>query len=189
MKKLIAKILNLLFNHGNKHPYLEEIGVHSYPANHFGGISTYKMFGDLSNLRRQKRIAKKTKVDPRDCWELEGTFYMWIYEHLKQYMKDADGFVNLEYHIIEHNGKAYTQKALIEYLEDLAKNLILFDEFKDCPEIHYTVDEETKTIKCTNSQEEIDLNKKSWTKNMNDYDELRKELCSVLYKILPYMWW
>ena len=191
MKKLIAKILNFLFNHGNKHPYLEEIGIHSYPANHFGGIQFPKPFATLCNLRKQKRIKKKTKVDPRDCWELEGSFYMWLYEHLTQYLKDTENFINLEYHTFEHNRKTYTQKAYIEYLQNLCKQMLMFDEFKDCPELSFNIEseEDDGTVKWNNSEEELKLHGEIWKKNIENNNSMRKELCTVWCDLLPYMWW
>lgn len=61
------------------------------------------------------RIEKKIfGVDSRETYDLRDTWYMWLYEHLKMYLKKASTIVDLEYHEIEWNGHQWTQKALIE---------------------------------------------------------------------------
>lgn len=191
MRRIIGKILNFIFNSGHNHPYLEEIGCHSYPDNHWGGIDGYKPFACLSNLFKQRRKKRKTKVDPRDCWGLDDTFYGWLYEHLCQYVNDTNA--NLTFHKFEHNGITYTEGEYIDYLKELCVKMINYDEFEGCPELDwdYIHDEKNNagTIKWKNSQEELDLHRKIWTENAKRHDAMRKELCNVFCDLLPYLWW
>ena len=190
MRKIIVKILNFIFNRGNKHPYLVEIGVHSYPDNHWGGINEYGIFSSLKSLLGEERVKRRTKVDPRDCWELESVFYMWLYEHLCQLLNDT--IVNLEFRTFEHNGKTYTEGEYIKYLRDLCKQMILFDELEGCPELE--IDEESwesdsHTIKWKNSEEELALHTKKMEENFKKNEATRKELCEVFCDLLPHLWW
>ena len=193
MGKITGKILDFIFNSGHKHPYLEDIGCHAYPDNHWGGINGYKPFSCLRTMIRQRRKARKTKVDPRDCWDLDDAFYCWLYEHLCQLLADTN--TDLTWRTFEHNGKTYTEGEYIEYLKDLCKQMILFDEFEGCPDLDWELvnskenDKGYSTVEWKNTQEELELHNRIWRENYEKQEAMRKELCDVFCELLPHLWW
>ena len=73
---------------------------------------------------RKKLSNRRKRQISRDCWNLDFAFYKWVLEHLKVYLKDATGIINLEYHTEEYNGKVYTQREAIERMISLCEMLI-----------------------------------------------------------------
>lgn len=55
-------------------------------------------------------------VDESEVWNLDDTFYSWLYERLKLYIKVASGIVDLNYHKFEYEGKSYTQLQMINLM-------------------------------------------------------------------------
>lgn len=101
-----------------KHKYLEEAGWSSYAENNWKhGCSLW---------RRIKFFFKKRKtgVDPRSCWSLDTEMMLWLYEHICQYIDDADSVVDLDYHKFEYEGEEYTQKELLLKLKEHIINYI-----------------------------------------------------------------
>ena len=118
--------------------------------------------------KRKKRLAKQRKkygFDEVETWSLENTFYYWLYERLKMYMKVADPVVDLNFHKFKYKFKTYTQRELILKLIDLLKEHILSEE---------------KWYETDN--EEI-------TAFVDRYEERTKEICEIWGIILPAMWW
>jgi hypothetical protein len=118
--------------------------------------------------KRKKRLAKQRKkygFDEVETWSLKDTFYRWLYERLKMYMKVADPVVDLNFHKFEYKSKTYTQRELILKLIDLLKEHILSE--KEWYEIN---DEELPTF-------------------VDRYEKRTKEICEIWGIILPTMWW
>lgn len=184
--KPIKKLLTKIFC--KKNPYLDEIGVTSYPRNHFGGPDNFKQ---ISSCIRNNRIARKTGVDPRDCWDLDSTFFEWLYCNLKQLLKDTN--CDLTWRSYKHNGKTYTEGEYIEYLMDLCKQIMLFDEFKGCPDLDWefinSEDSDTRTLKWKNSQEELERFSEQERKNHEELTALERETFDVFYELLHALWW
>ena len=184
--KPIKFILTKLFCHKNK--YLEEIGDTSYSLNHFGGIDSWGALTCAISSNRQRR---KTGVDPRDCWGLDTSFFEWLYCNLKQLLKDTN--CDLTYRSYEYNGKTYTEGEYIEYLIDLCRQVILFDEFKDCPKLDWelTTEEDRlgRAVKWKNSPEELQRHTDQVKKNHEELTALEKEVFDVFYELLHALWW
>ena len=182
----IRKILTKLFC--RKTPYLEEIGVQNYSRNNCGGIGN---FHELFSHWRNNRIARKTGVDPRDCWDMDTTFFQWLYCNCKQLLKDTN--CDLTWRSYEHNGKTYTEGEYIEYLIDLCKQIMLFDEFKDCPKLDWDTEEDEnnlgRKVKWLNSEEELDSFREQTKKNGLELQALEKETFDVFYELLHALWW
>lgn len=169
-----------------KHLWLEKAGIHYYPDNHWGG----KSFKDLKAASAAKREKRRTGVDPRDCWNLDGTFYMWLYEHLCQLLKDTNA--DLTWQKFQHNDKEYTEGEYIEYLKKLLLDMINFDEFKDVPDLphEFKKDENgNRHYVCTASEELLKEFRNITKRNGKEYNRLRKEICDVFYELLPALWW
>lgn len=188
LPKFVRKILTKLLC--KKNPYLEEIGVTNYSCNHCGGISS---LGDIRSHLRNERIRRKTGIDPRDCWDLDTTFFQWLYCNCKQLLKDTNA--DLTWRTYEHNGKTYTEGEYIEYLIDLCKQVMLFDEFKDCPEIEWETekvkdpDTGCVTIKYKNTEEELKRFREQTKLNGLILQKLERETFDVFYDLLHALWW
>lgn len=171
-----------------KHKWLEEAGIHDYPDNHWGGIRSIK---DFRSILRSKREKRKTGVDPRDCWNLDGAFYTWLYEHLCQLLKDTNA--NLTWQKYQHKDKEYTEGEYIEYLKKLLLDMINFDEFKNVPELppdRFEKNEDgTITSICTATEEQLEEFRKIHKKNCSECEKLRREIFDVFYELLPALWW
>lgn len=68
--------------------------------------------------RRLKCLLEKHiyGVDSRETYSLDDTWRMWLYEHLKMYLKKADPVVDLSDNLFTFNDEQYTQKELIEMM-------------------------------------------------------------------------
>ena len=188
LPKPIRNLLTKIFC--KKNPYLEEIGVTNYSCNHCGGIYT---LADLGSHLRNERIRKKTGIDPRDAWGLDIAFFQWLYCNCKQLLKDTNA--DLTWHKFEHNGKTYTEGEYIEYLIDLCKQVMLFDEFKDCPDIEWKIEKTTDpetgytAIKFINSEEELKTFREQSKKNGEELKALEDEVFDVFKDLHSYLWW
>ncbi len=118
--------------------------------------------------KRKKRLEKQRKkygFDETETWSLKNTFYYWLYERLKMYMKVADPVIDLTCHKFEYKSKTYTQRELILKLIDLLKEHILSE----------------KEWSRTSGKEIYAF--------LNRYDERTEEICEIWKIILPSMWW
>lgn len=189
MNRILSKILNSLFNRGHKHFYLERAGIHCYPDNNWGNIHSFR---SLLNVLKQRRREKKLSINPRDCWSLDDTFYLWLYEHLCLLLDDTNA--DLTWHKFKHNDKEYTEEEYIEYLKSLCLDMINFDEFKDCPDINWDIvnsegEKEYRTLEFLDEEKKLGEFREQSKKNYENQEALRKELCSVFCELLPHLWW
>ena len=161
--------------------WLKEAGIDFWPGNHWGDAT--KSFNDIKRCIRCKKIKKRTGVDPRDCYSLDTSLYLWLYSHLCQLVNDTN--CDLNAYKFTHRGKLYTEGEYIEYLKELLLKLIKFDEFEGCPDLIWShMSEGTES-----SEEEKKEFMDAWTKNYNRIEEVRHEMFDVLYELLPRLWW
>lgn len=66
---------------------------------------------------------KKRKLQ-EECWSLDYTIVKWLNEHLKVYLKDANGFIDLTVYKFEYQGKNYTQLELLNKLITVTDELL-----------------------------------------------------------------
>ena len=73
----------------------------------------------------KNRIKKRIK---RECWNLDDTFYNWLLEHLRVYLKDASIIIDLDYRTLTVNGVSRTQKEAIKHvIKQIEKILFIKD--------------------------------------------------------------
>lgn len=58
-----------------------------------------------------------------ECWSLDYTLVLWLNEHLKIYLKDADKIIDLDYYKFDYDNDTYTLKDVIERLIDITDYL------------------------------------------------------------------
>ena len=54
--------------------------------------------------------------DERETWNLQYSFYLWLYERLKMYLLTAGVNIDLSHHIFEYEGASYTQQQMIDMM-------------------------------------------------------------------------
>ena len=70
---------------------------------------------------RHEHWAEQRRVygfDDSETWNLNSTFYAWLYEHLRMYVDVGGEVVNLEFHKFKWHGCEYTQLELINEILD-----------------------------------------------------------------------
>ena len=92
-------------------------------------------------MRKKKRLVLKEKKKlSKECWSLDVSFYKWLKEHLKVYLKDAGNIVDLEYHKFEVDGTEYTQLEIIETM------LAILDSIEELDVCDWTFQEDLKRM-------------------------------------------
>jgi len=88
-----------------KRKYLDKLGI----------TSEKRPDGYCKNDKRQtkwKKERKKYGFDEREMWNMDYTFYLWLYERLRYFLNFAPN--DLAYHTFEYKGKVLTQKQCIK---------------------------------------------------------------------------
>ena len=117
-----------------------------------------------TNKNRYKRKIK------RECWNLDDTFYNWLLEHLRVYLKDASVIIDLDYRVLTVDNVSLTQREAIEHIiKQIEKILFIKDSLPTglIAKGYYT------------SYEEIE----------KDYEATLNNAMAWWTEILPYMWW
>lgn len=57
-------------------------------------------------------------VDPRDTYDLDFTWRLWLYEHLKMFLKQADPVIDMSEKNIEWDGGKYSLLEMIHMMLD-----------------------------------------------------------------------
>ena len=102
------------------HKYLNEIGV--TPIQHFHKNNSYLplKLKDWLKCRKYQKIQMKEGFNPVETWDLEQSFYQWLYEGLKSYLDYAGNVIDLdennEWFSLEYKGERYTQRQFTELL-------------------------------------------------------------------------
>lgn len=104
------------------HKYLDDIGVTDTPW------SWRKE--DSFKWRHERQVYG---FDGRECWGLDSTFYLWLYERLMKYLEDAEPVVDLTWNKFKYNGKTYSQRELIDMMIKRLKRSFSeeYDEFNE----------------------------------------------------------
>ena len=100
------------------HKYLKEIGVTpaQYSYKEFPRI--FQRIKGWIKCRKYQRAQIRTGFNPAETWDLEQSFYQWLYEGLRSYMDYAPEIIDLDagWLSLEYMGKSYTQRQFIELL-------------------------------------------------------------------------
>ena len=107
----------------DRHYFLEKLGV---PLKYRG-----TNFCDNTDKRHNRWVKERKKYgfDSKETWSLDYTFYVWLYEHLMMYKKEAFKVVDLDYHKFDVDGKEYTQRQLINRLLKDLRYIMLNDYY------------------------------------------------------------
>ena len=118
-------------------------------------------------LLATKKAEKKLK---RECWSLDDSFYYWLLDHLRVYLRDASVIIDLDYRILTVDDVSLTQREAIEHIiKQIEKILFLKDSLP------------TELIAKGDYISYEEINK--------DYEATLNNAMAWWTKILPYMWW
>jgi len=172
-----------------RHKYLREIGIKSFPDNHFGGPVDIRSFFNHVKYSLERKF---TGIDHRDCWDMDVTFYQWLYERLQVFLEDAGKIIDLDCISddfgFDYNGKKYSLREMVVMLSDKLKEMLTFDDSEEAPEnnliYEYIENEDGSTLhKCISSKEE----EKEYYEKLNEYAENsfkhEKELRHQIFEI------
>lgn len=85
--------------------YLDDIGVMQRP-------DTWNK--DDVHQEQWAKERDKYGFDERETWELNFSFYLWLYERLKRFVDVC--CIDLDYHKFKYNGAEYTQRQMIDMM-------------------------------------------------------------------------
>lgn len=118
-------------------------------------------------LLATKKAERKIK---RECWNLDDSFYYWLLDHLRVYLRDASIIIDLDYRTLTVDDVSLTQREAIEHIiKQIEKILFLKDSLVTelIAKGYYA------------SYEEIE----------KDYEATLKNAMAWWAEVLPYMWW
>ena len=102
------------------HKYLNEIDI--TPIQQFYKDNSHfpRKIRDWLKCRKYQKIQMKDGFNPTETWDLEQSFYQWLYEGLRSYMDYATDVIDLdvdkEWYSLKYKGKCYTQRKFTEIL-------------------------------------------------------------------------
>ena len=108
------------------HKYLDDIGVTDTPWD-WRKEDSFKWRHERNTIG----------FDGRECWNLDYTFYLWLYEHLMKYVEDAEKIVDLTWNKFTYEGKEYTQRELIDMMLERLKRFLTDKDFNDWEEENF----------------------------------------------------
>ena len=118
-------------------------------------------------LLATKKAERKIK---RECWNLDDSFYYWLLDHLRVYLRDASIIIDLDYRTLTVDDVSLTQREAIEHIiKQIEKILFLKDSLPT----------ELIAKGCYTSYEEIE----------KDYRATLDNAMAWWTQVLPYMWW
>lgn len=104
------------------------------------------------------KIITKKKLK-EECWNLDYSLVVWLNEHLRVYLEDADKVIDLAYYKFDYEGETYTLKEII------IKLIAITDYLKDK---HFA----------DSSSEDLEITERK-----------KDEMYDILKMIHYYLWW
>lgn len=92
------------------HAYLDELERDPYPYSETNPDDERQ-----AHWAEQKRIYG---FDDSETWDLNSTFYAWLYERLRMYVDIGGEIIDLDFHKFEWHEREYTQLELINEILD-----------------------------------------------------------------------
>lgn len=96
----------------------------------------------LPDDKRQPQWAKERAeygFDEREIWNLDFSFYCWLYERLKMYTERA--IVNLETHTFKYKGETLTQKQCIDKMLEALEIVLTKQDYDLTTEDWYKIED------------------------------------------------
>ena len=114
------------------HKYLKEINIIPIQQSYREESRFPKRLENWLKCRRYQKIQIKDGFNPTETWDLEQSFYQWLYEGLRSYMDYATDVIDLdvdeEWYSLKYKGKWYTQRQLTEILLEKLEFVLRVDK-------------------------------------------------------------
>ena len=120
------------------HKYLKEINIIPIQQSYKEESYFPKRLKNWLKCRKYQKIQIKDGFNPTETWDLEQSFYQWLYEGLRSYMDYATDVIDLdvdkEWYSLKYKGKWYTQRQLTEILLEKLEFVLRVDKnWRDIP--------------------------------------------------------
>ena len=100
---------------------------------------------DDKRVRRFLAAKKELGVDPREAWNMDYSFIVWLYNTLNVLVEDGGEIVDFTYHKITICGNTKNELEWIEHLLRLCElNLRNYDNIDELENCHYRINAITK---------------------------------------------
>ena len=128
------------------HKYLKEIDIIPIQQSYREESCFPKRLKNWLKCRRYQKIQIKDGFNPAETWDLEQSFYQWLYEGLRSYMDYATDVIDLdvdkEWYSLKYKGKWYTQRQLTDILLEKLEFVLRVDKnWRDIPTSQAVQDE------------------------------------------------
>ena len=120
------------------HKYLKEINIIPIQQSYREESCFPKRLKNWLKCRKYQKIQMRDGFNPAETWDLEQSFYQWLYEGLRSYMDYATDVIDLdvdkEWYSLKYKGKWYTQRQLTEILLEKLEFVLRVDKnWRDIP--------------------------------------------------------
>ncbi len=120
------------------HKYLKEINIIPIQQSYREESYFPKRLKNWLKCRKYQKIQMRDGFNPAETWDLEQSFYQWLYEGLRSYMDYATDVIDLdvdkEWYSLKYKGKWYTQRQLTEILLEKLEFVLRVDKnWRDIP--------------------------------------------------------
>ena len=120
------------------HKYLKEINIIPIQQSYKEESCFPKRLKNWLKCRKYQKIQMRDGFNPTETWDLEQSFYQWLYEGLRSYMDYATDVIDLdvdkEWYSLKYKNKWYTQRQLTEILLEKLEFVLRVDKnWRDIP--------------------------------------------------------
>ena len=128
------------------HKYLKEINIIPIQQSYKEESHFSKRLKNWLKCKKYQRIQMRDGFNPTETWDLEQSFYQWLYEGLRSYMDYATDVIDLdvdkEWYSLKYKNKWYTQRQLTEILLEKLEFVLRVDKnWRDIPTSQAVQDE------------------------------------------------
>ena len=128
------------------HKYLKEINIIPIQQSYREESCFPKRLKNWLKCRKYQKIQMRDGFNPTETWDLEQSFYQWLYEGLRSYMDYATDVIDLdvdkEWYSLKYKNKWYTQRQLTEILLEKLEFVLRVDKnWRDIPTSQAVQDE------------------------------------------------
>ena len=128
------------------HKYLKEINIIPIQQSYKEESCFLKKLKSWLKCRKYQKIQMRDGFNPTETWDLEQSFYQWLYEGLRSYMDYATDVIDLdvdkEWYSLKYKNKWYTQRQLTEILLEKLEFVLRVDKnWRDIPTSQAVQDE------------------------------------------------
>ena len=113
------------------HKYLREVDTYPIQQTYLLHEGLLQKLKEWLRCKKRQGIQIKTGVNPAETWDMETSFFQWLYETLRAYLNNAGDVVDLEEQAIQidYKGSKYNLKQFIDLLLKELEVTLRYDDF------------------------------------------------------------